>query len=109
MNPSAPQRYHASILDGPQHLSPAPTQLDGLAWRDRTLNVSKKGLSLPIRVPLRTGEAGGAELRVWATLFYCREDNTGVCKIKTLAWSVPVEVTSDAGAPREITLRAKVE
>ena len=43
------------------------------------------------------------------TLYYCREDDTGVCRIKTLAWRVPVEVTNDADAPREILLRAKVE
>jgi hypothetical protein len=23
------------------------------------------------------------------TVFYCREDNTGTCHIKTLAWQIP--------------------
>jgi hypothetical protein len=69
----------------------------------------KKGLSLPLRLSLRTGEAGASELRVRFTLYYCREDDTGTCRIKTLVWRAPVEVTDAAGAPREMALRAKVE
>jgi hypothetical protein len=59
-------------------------------------------------VPLRTSAAGASELRVRLTLYYCREDNTGVCRIKTLSWRAPVEVSSDAGAAREIKLEGKI-
>jgi hypothetical protein len=109
LNPSAPQRYHAQVFDGPQHLSIAAIQESGFERRETTLKVVKKGLSLPLRLPLTTGEAGASELRVRLMLLYCREDNTGTCRVKTLAWRVPVEVTDTAGAPREISLRAKVE
>jgi len=43
------------------------------------------------------------------TFYYCREDNTGTCRVKTLVWRVPVEVTAAAGAPHEIKLQGKVE
>jgi thiol-disulfide isomerase/thioredoxin/sugar lactone lactonase YvrE len=109
LNPSAPQRYHLEVSGGPQHVSIVSNQEAGAAWRDKTLNVVRKGLSLPLRLSLRTGEAGASELRVWLTLYYCREDDTGTCRVKTLDWRVPVEVTPEAGAPREISLRAKVE
>ena len=109
LNPSAPQRYQLDVAEGPQHVSIVSNQETGIAWRDKTLNVVRKGLKLPLRLSLRTGEAGASELRVRLSLFYCREDNTGTCRIKTLAWRVPVEVTADASAPREISLRAKVE
>jgi thiol-disulfide isomerase/thioredoxin len=109
LNPSAPQRYGAEVVEGPQRLMLASNEETEIAWRDKTLNVVRKGLSLPLRLSLRTGEAGASELRVRFTLYYCREDNTGVCRVKTLVWVAPVEVTDAAGAPREITLRAKVE
>jgi thiol-disulfide isomerase/thioredoxin/DNA-binding beta-propeller fold protein YncE len=109
LNPSAPQRYHAQVLEGPQHLWIVSNEEAGVAWRDKTLDVVRKGLSLPLHLSIRTGGAGASELRVWATLLYCREDDTGTCRIKTLSWRAPVEVTDAAGAPREITLRAKVE
>src|SRR3712207_2697287 len=70
---------------------------------------TSKDLRLPLRVDLRGLEPGRVELRAELTLYYCREDDTGVCRVKTLVWRVPVEVTEAAGAPREITLRAKVE
>jgi thiol-disulfide isomerase/thioredoxin len=109
LNPSAPQRYGVEVTEGPQRLVLASNEETGIAWRDKTLNVVKKGLSLPLRLSLRTGEAGASELRVRFTLYYCREDDTGVCRIKTLVWRAPVEVTDAAGAPREMALRAKVE
>jgi hypothetical protein len=47
-------------------------------------------------------------LRVQLTLFYCREDNTGTCLIKTLVWRVPVEVSAAANAASEIVVQAKL-
>jgi hypothetical protein len=61
-----------------------------------------------LRIPIRTFEPGKAELRMQLTLFYCREDNTGTCRIKTLVWRVPVEVKNDASTPKEITIQGKL-
>jgi hypothetical protein len=70
---------------------------------------ASKDVRLPLRLPLRTYAAGASELRVRLTLYYCREDNTGVCRIKTLDWRVPVVVKSEQNAPREVKVQGKIE
>jgi DNA-binding beta-propeller fold protein YncE len=102
LNPSAPQRYRVTVTSGTEHLALAG---DTPASAARTA----KDLQLPLRIGLRTLSAGAAELRAQLTLFYCREDNTGTCRIKTLIWRAPVEVSADSQAPREIKAQGKVE
>ncbi|HEY4426375.1 MAG TPA: thioredoxin-like domain-containing protein [Pyrinomonadaceae bacterium] len=96
LNPLAPQRYKVSV-DG-----------KNLAVDEKTAARSSKDLKLPVRVPLNATANGSATIRAQVTLFYCREDNTGTCRIKTLVWQVPVEVTSDANAPTELKVRGKL-
>ena len=96
LNPLAPQRYKVSV-DG-----------KSLAVDEKVAAKSAKDLKLPIVVPLSPGAAGSANLRAQVTLFYCREDNTGTCRIKTLVWQVPVEVTSDPNAPTALKLQGKL-
>ena len=96
LNPLAPQRYKVSV-DG-----------KNLAIDEKVAAKATKDLKLPVRVPLNASAAGSANLRAQVTLFYCREDNTGTCRIKTLVWQVPVEVTSDATAPTELRLQGKL-
>lgn len=97
LNPSAPHRYKVSVQDGSKIIAVDPQNAA------RTL----KNPQLPIKVPVRAS-AGTAEVRASFTFVYCREDNTGVCRIKTLAWRVPLEVVSDASAAGEIGLSGKV-
>lgn len=112
LNPSAPQRVRVTIEKGVEHLAPASDMaaggVAGGAARPAYAKTSKE-LRLPLRVPLRALAAGEAELRAQLTLFYCREDNTGVCRIKTLVWRAPVVVTAETDAPREIRVQGKVE
>lgn len=108
LNPSAPHRYRISVESGAQHLGVEPETKDDAEGKDKALTRTSKDLKLPLRVPLRTFTAGASELRVRLTLYYCREDNTGVCRIKTLAWRAPVEVSSDASATRELKLEGKI-
>lgn len=96
LNPLAPQRYKVSV-DG-----------KSLTVDEKVAAKSAKDLKLPISVPLSPGAAGSANLRAQVTLFYCREDNTGTCRIKTLVWQVPVEVTSDPNAPTALKLQGKL-
>jgi thiol-disulfide isomerase/thioredoxin len=98
LNPTAPQRFKVSIERGARSLT----------INDQDASRSTKGLPLPIRVPVRASMVGSAELHASFTFVYCREDNTGTCRIKTLVWRAPVEVVSDASAPLEINLRGKV-
>jgi hypothetical protein len=98
LNPMAPQRYRISIEGGSSLLN-IDSQNSG-----RTL----KNATLPIRIPARATAPGRADFVASFTFVYCREDNTGVCRIKTLQWKVPVEITSEVNAPAEISLNAKV-
>jgi thiol-disulfide isomerase/thioredoxin len=98
LNPTAPQRYKVSIENGAKSLT----------INDQDASRSTKGLPLPIRVPVRASLAGRAEVHASFTFVYCREDNTGTCRIKTLIWRAPVEVVDDARAPVEINFRGKV-
>ncbi len=97
MNPTAPQHYKVSIDNGARSLTIS----------EPDASRSTKGSQLPIRVPVKTS-VGIAELRASFTFVYCREDNTGTCRIKTLVWRVPVEVVNDAGAASEIKFSGKV-
>ena len=97
LNPMAPQRYKVSI-EGAKNLT-----ID-----EKVASRSSKDLKLPLRIPINAVAAGPTSLRAQVTLFYCREDNTGTCQIKTLVWQVPVEVTTDANAPNELKLQGKL-
>ncbi len=98
LNPTAPQRYNVSIENGGQ----------SLVIDQQNASRSAKALQLPVRIPARATGAGAADLRASFTFVYCREDNTGTCRIKTLVWHAPVEVVADPNAPGEIKLNSKV-
>ncbi len=101
LNESAPQRYRVSVEKGTEHVA--------FVGNSKTLARTAKDLQLPLRLPLQVNSAGAAELRVQLTLYYCREDNTGTCRIKTLVWRAPVEVTAEATAPREIKAQGHIK
>ena len=95
LNPAAPQRYKV-VVDDQKILTIDPGVASG----------SSKDLKLPIKVPFKVAASGSANLKVQTTLFYCREDNTGTCRIKTLVWQIPVESVQDAAT--ELKLQAKL-
>jgi thiol-disulfide isomerase/thioredoxin len=125
LNADVPQRLRANIEQGSTSLSfaaapsvPAtptrgdtPRAISNGSSRDvATYTQASRDLRLPVRVPLRATNAGAGQLRVALTVFYCREDNTGTCKIKTLVWRVPFEVTTgQQAATREIKLQAAIK
>ncbi|HYP01907.1 MAG TPA: hypothetical protein VER76_17080, partial [Pyrinomonadaceae bacterium] len=102
LNELAPHRLQATVERGAERLA-----FEGNARR--FTRAAKDLLRLPLRLPLRPLADGEAQLRLQFTLYYCREDNTGVCRIKTLIWNAPLNITSDATAPREIKLSGAVK
>jgi thiol-disulfide isomerase/thioredoxin len=108
LNPMAPQRYRVSVESGGQQVGLVSSSVTGASGRDKEVKETSKNLRLPLRIPFRAYEAGKAELRVQLTLFYCREDNTGTCRIKTLVWRAPIEVVTDTVASNEIKIQGKV-
>jgi thiol-disulfide isomerase/thioredoxin len=108
LNTAAPQRYRLSIESGLKQLGIWSETETGGIGRDHDVSKSAKGLQLPLRLRLQALEPGAAALRLQLTLFYCREDNTGTCRIKTLVWQAPIEVTNDPAAPNELRIGGKV-
>jgi DNA-binding beta-propeller fold protein YncE len=106
LNPMAPQRYRVSIESGGQQIALVSSSITKASRYE--VKQTSKNLQLPLRIPFRTHEVGKAELRVQLTLFYCREDNTGTCRIKTLVWRAPVEVVTDTVVSNEIRIQGTV-
>ena len=98
LNPMAPQRYALS-LEGES----AALMLDPLRTK-----VSVRDLHFPLRVSLNNLRKGSAKLLVRLTLYFCREDNTGTCRIKTILFHAPVEISDAPDAPQEIEVYAKL-
>ncbi|MFN2492072.1 MAG: thioredoxin-like domain-containing protein [Pyrinomonadaceae bacterium] len=107
LNPAAPQRYRISIETGTQQLGLLSETQSGAVGQEKVVSRSAKNLQLPLHIPIRSFAPGKSEIRLQLTLFYCREDNTGTCRIKTLVWRAPVDVTTEA-AGKQITVKAKL-
>lgn len=108
LNPMAPQRYRISVEEGFSQLGLSTPKGAGSVAKSREVKLTSKELKLPIRIPIATSAPGESLLRIQLTLFYCREDNTGTCRIKTLVWRAPLTVTKDPAAPSEIKVSGKV-
>ena len=108
LNPMAPQRYRVSVESGEQQIGLVSSSATGAVGREKEVKETSKNLRLPLRIPFRVYEAGKAEIRVQLTLFYCREDNTGTCRIKTLVWRAPIEVVTDRTPANEIRIQGRV-
>lgn len=113
LNPNAPHSYQINIAEGQDKLlfKSSIYLTDGTVKDGTTTSIylgTKTSFQLPIRLPMKALAAGTALVEGRVTFVYCREDNTGVCRIKTLQWRAPIEVTNEAGAPTEVTLTAKV-
>jgi DNA-binding beta-propeller fold protein YncE len=94
LNKDAPQRYEISVESGKNI---------------KILNPKQKFTKLPIVIPFSTSTKGLATLRAKLSVYYCREDNTGTCQIKTLVWKIPVSVAPGKKASNKIEISAAVE
>jgi DNA-binding beta-propeller fold protein YncE len=93
LNTAAPNRFEISTGDAKNIVIAAPKQ---------------KYNKLPLIVPFETRRNGDATIKAKLTVFYCREDNTGTCNIKTLAWNIPLKVVAGKAA-NKIELAATVK
>ena len=91
LNPNAPQRYEISF---------------GI---DKTAKTSKgKFTKLPLKIPVKFYGIDRTKLSAKLRVFYCREDNTGVCYIKTLIWNVPIRFVNGKNVSAEIKVSANL-
>ena len=72
-------------------------------------NPNQRFKELPLVVPFEASKKGSAKLKAKLTIYYCREDNTGVCLIKSLVFNVPIKIVKDKNAAEKIELSAKVD
>ncbi len=47
---------------------------------------------------VEAAKSGKGEFQLTLNYTYCREGTGGLCKLGTLAWAVPVEISADADA-----------
>jgi thiol-disulfide isomerase/thioredoxin len=101
-NVEMPEGYHLNIA--------APNRFEITSDKAIKLNATaQKFKQLPLIVPFQTLQKGESQINAKLTVYYCREDNTGVCKIKTLAWQIPVKIAESKNLTEKIQLSAKVE
>lgn len=92
LNTNAPNRYEISAANG------------------KGLKISQpKGKfdALPLKIPFEILIDGENKVTAKFTVYYCREDNTGECLIKTVAWDIPFK--TGANGKEAITLEADLE
>ncbi len=94
LNQNAPQRFEYKIENG-----------SNINIVENTGKFNK----LPVVLSFQADKKGSALLSAKMTIYYCREDNTGTCRIKTLVWKIPVEVTNDSKLSSKIEISAKVD
>ena len=87
----------------------APNRFEISGANIKTETKPQKFSQLPLTIPFQTMQVGDANLKAKIIIYYCREDNTGVCMIKTLAWEIPLKVSSDKRAQTKIELTESVE
>jgi thiol-disulfide isomerase/thioredoxin len=90
LNANAPNRYEISADD---------------AKIVRAETGAQKFSQLPLKVPFQTMQAGNANLKIKLTVYYCREDDTGACLIKTLVWQIPLKISARLQDSTSITLQ----
>jgi len=96
LNPAAPQHYRVSLENGSQLLGFKSEAASSSDWHGREVSKAGKDFKLPLTVPIHSFGTGATDLNVQFSFVYCREDNTGTCRIKTLNWRVPVKVVANS-------------
>lgn len=86
LSPAAPVTYEVRA-EGEQAIVAA----EALAGRDEA---EVAGDTATIKIPL-TGKAGTGVCRLRLTYTYCRDGASGLCKLGTGTWSIPLEVATD--------------
>lgn len=94
------------------HLNAAAPNRFELSASNKNVKIetaAQKFKAIPLTIPFQTLNKGETKLTAKLTVYYCREDNTGVCKIKTLAWQIPLKIADEKPISNKIELSAKVE
>jgi len=78
LNPGSPLEYQVEVSGASPQAGRRTTMKDG---------------QFPLQIPLALA-AGTAQVRVAVSFVYCRDGDEGVCVIKSLRWTIPVQTAS---------------
>lgn len=101
LNPQLSPAFRVKALSEPALV--AAEVLDG----KQEAEVIDNGETVRLKLPLAQGATQG-ELQVAVTVAYCRGGTGGLCKIKTLAWKIPVAIDGSA-SQKKISVAGKFE
>lgn len=110
-NKNAALNFNVKLPEG-YHLNenaPNRFEISGANENIKFDKISGKFNKIPLTIPLQALQKGEANLRAKLSVFYCREDNTGECLIKTLVWQIPVKISNEKTAATKIELSGSVE
>lgn len=110
-NSDAALRFNISLPEG-FHLNPNAPQRFEVKSENNTISLAEsrgKFTKLPLVLSIKTGAPTKNALNARLTVYYCREDNTGTCQIRTLIWKIPVEVVKGDALHSKIELNAKID
>lgn len=94
LNADAPNRYEIMVEDG----------------KNVTFATAKQKFDkLPLTIPFQSNAAGESTVKAKLTVYYCREDNTGTCMIKTLIWKIPLKVVDEKSVMGKVDLSGSIE
>jgi thiol-disulfide isomerase/thioredoxin/sugar lactone lactonase YvrE len=98
LNPLAPLSYQIKTVNGV-----------GVSFAESARKSSLKEPKLPIAIPFKSpSDQGKAEIELALTVYYCRTDNQGLCFIKSLDLTQPVEISASASGndvPINVTIQ----
>ncbi|MFN9371601.1 MAG: thioredoxin-like domain-containing protein [Planctomycetaceae bacterium] len=101
LNPQLPPSFRVQTAEGVKLVA-----AEALEGKQEAEFVEGKD-TIRLKIPLVAGTRQG-DLNLQVTFGYCRAGTGGLCKLKTLAWKIPVQV--DPQSPRkQLGLSAKVE
>ena len=69
----------------------------------KTFGTAKFDIMLPVRTA-----TGSEKLKVSLTYYYCQTKESGVCKVGSVVWTVPLELKADA-KDAAVSLPYKIE
>ena len=95
MNALAPMRYYIEAAGPAGPIDPAALARAWLKTLDQP--AAEFDVRLPVKQP-----TGRQTLKLSMNYFYCQEGESGICKMGTVSWTIPVELTSDAAAPESV-------
>jgi thiol-disulfide isomerase/thioredoxin len=107
ITPEAPMAYRLdSVKDSKANDQPSagPIRHDNFG---KSIRLEKPAAKFEIRLPV-SGNTGSDVIHVAVDYYYCREGAEGLCKVGSVEWTVPVELS--AGADRSVVeLRHEVK